>query len=85
MSVRIKFHIVAINMNLWAEISLLFFLPSDGECPGAVVKELLQNSWKVGNRGFKSHSGLQVSKKQNVSSPPIREDSTLWGTSVNER
>ena len=33
----------------------------------------------------KTHSGLQVSKKQNVSSLLMREDSILWGASVTER
>ena len=40
---------------------------------------------KVGDPGFEPHSGLQVSKKQNVSSPLTREDSILWGASVTER
>ena len=40
---------------------------------------------KVGDRGFESRSGIQVSKKQNVPSPLTREDSTLWGTTVTER
>ena len=35
-------------------------------------------AWKVGDRGLEAHSGLQVSKKQNVSSPRTREDSILW-------
>ena len=39
-------------------------------------------AWKVGNRGFEPHSGLQVSKKQNVSSPLTLKDSILWGASV---
>ena len=39
------------------------------------------SAWKVGDRGFEPHSGLQVSKKkQNVSSPLTRNDSILWGT-----
>ena len=36
-------------------------------------------AWKAGDRGFEPHSGLQVSKKQNVSSPLTRKDSILWG------
>ena len=36
---------------------------------------------KVGVRGFKPHSGLQVSKKD-VSSPLTCKDSILWGASV---
>ena len=35
-------------------------------------------AWKVGDRGFEPHSGLQVSKKQNVSSPLTRKNSILW-------
>ena len=42
-------------------------------------------SLKVGDRGLKLHSDLQVSKKQNVSSPLPRNDSILRGTSVTER
>ena len=40
---------------------------------------------KVGDRGSEPHSGLQVSKKQNVSSPLTRKDAILWGSSVTER
>ena len=40
--------------------------------------------WKVGDRGFKPSSGLQVKKKQNVSSPLTRKDSILWGASVSQ-
>ena len=40
--------------------------------------------WKVGDRGFEPHSGLQVSKKQNVSSPLTRKDTILWVDSVTE-
>ena len=42
-------------------------------------------AWKVGGRGFVPHSGLQVLKKQNVSSLLTHKDSTLWGASVTER
>ena len=43
--------------------------------------------WKVRDRGFELHSGLQVSKKENVSSPLTRNVLllllfVLWGTSV---
>ena len=41
---------------------------------GAVVKAA---DWKVGDRGFEPHSGLQVSKKENVSSPLTRKDLIL--------
>ena len=41
-------------------------------------------AWEIGDRGFESHLGLQVSKAQNVSSPLTRNDSILWGTSVTE-
>ena len=43
--------------------------------PGAVVRDC----------GLEPHSGLQVSKQQNVSSPLTREDSMLWGAYVIER
>ena len=43
------------------------------------------HAWKVGDRGFESHSGLQVAKIQNVFSPLTRKDSILWGASVAER
>ena len=42
-------------------------------------------AWKVGDREFVPHSGIQVTKKQNVSSPQMREDSLLWGASATER
>ena len=42
-------------------------------------------AWKVGDRGFEPHSGLLVSKKQNVSSPLTRKDSILWGAFLDER
>ena len=42
-------------------------------------------AWKVGDRGFEPRSGLQVSKKLNVSSPLTRKDSILCGTSVTKR
>ena len=43
----------------------LFFFIS---CPktfttGLIQAGVLYDMWKVGNRGFKTHSGLQVSKK----------------------
>ena len=51
-----------------------------------------QGPWGSGAAYFDSrrsrvqpHSGLQVSKRQNVSSPLIRNDSILWGASVTER
>ena len=42
-------------------------------------------AWKVGDRVFEPHTGLQVSKKQNVSSPATRKYSILCGASVTER
>ena len=40
---------------------------------GALVQWLKLPAWKVGDRGFNPHSGIQVSK-QNVLSPLTRED-----------
>ena len=40
---------------------------------------------KIGDRGFEPHSGLQVLKKQHVSSLLTRKDSILCGASVVER
>ena len=37
------------------------------------------SAWKIGDREFELHSDLQVTKKQNVSFPPTRKDSILWG------
>ena len=54
-----------------------------GALHGAVMLKL--PAGKVGDRGFEPHSGLQISKKQNVSSPLTRKDSILWGASVTER
>ena len=52
---------------------------------GALVQWLKLPTWKVRDRGFKPHSGLQVSKKQTGSSSLTRKDSILWQTSVTER
>ena len=35
-------------------------------------------AWKVGDRGFEPRSDIQVSKKENVSSTLIREESIMW-------
>ena len=51
----------------------------------ALVQWLRLPAWKVGDRGFEPHSGLQVSKKQNVSSSLTGNNSILWGTSVTEK
>ena len=45
---------------------------------GALAQWLKLPAWKVGDRDFEPHSGLQVSRKQNVSSPITRKDSILW-------
>ena len=39
-----------------------------------------KHDWKVGYRGFKPRSGIQVSKNQNVSSALTRKDLILWGS-----
>ena len=39
-------------------------------------------AWKIGDRRFEPNSGLQVSKKQNVSSSRTCKDSILWGVSM---
>ena len=41
-------------------------------------------AWEIGDRGFEPRSGIQVSKKQNVSFPLIQY-SILWAASVTER
>ena len=51
----------------------------------ALVQWLKLPAWKVGNRGFEPHSGVQVSKKQNVSFMLTHKDLILWGASVTER
>ena len=43
----------------------------------ALVLWLKVPAWKIGDRRLELHSGLQVSKKQNVSSPLTRKDSIL--------
>ena len=52
---------------------------------GGLVQCLQLPAWKVGDRGFEPHSGLQVSKKQNLSFPLTRKDTILWGASMTER
>ena len=51
----------------------------------ALVHWLKLPAWKVGDRGFEPHSGLQVSKKQSVSSSLTCKDLILWVASVTER
>ena len=51
-----------------------------GKKSGALVQWLRLPVWKLGDLGFEPHSGLQVLKKQNVSSLLTRKDSMLWGT-----
>ena len=41
---------------------------------GALVQWLMLPAWKIGDRGFKPHSDLKISKKHNVSSPFTRKD-----------
>ena len=48
----------------------------DDEWEGALVQWLKLPAWKIGDRGFEPHSGLQVSKKQKVFSPLTQ---TAWG------
>ena len=52
---------------------------------GALVQWLKLPAWKVGDDGVEPRSGIQVSKKQHVSSPLTREDSILWGAYLTER
>ena len=44
---------------------------------GALVQWLKLPAWEVGDRGLEPHFGLQISKKQNVSSLLTRKDSIL--------
>ena len=39
------------------------------ERAGGMVQWLQLPAWKAGNRGFEPHSGIQVSEKQNISTP----------------
>ena len=50
---------------------------------GALVQQFKLFAWKGGVRGFEPQSGLQVSKKENVSSP-LAQVLTLWEASVTE-
>ena len=52
---------------------------------GALVPLLKLPAWKIGERGFEPHSGLQVSRKLNLSSTFTRKDPILWRASVTER
>ena len=58
------------------EIVCCFFSISTREVLGKIGREY---------RGFEPLAGLQVSKKQNVSSPLTHKDSIMLGTSVIER
>ena len=68
--------------NKSVEVSRMFSVSHQGGGPCAEVKAA---AWKVGDRGLAPHSGRQVLKKQNVSSPLTPNDSILWGTSGTER
>ena len=50
--------------------------------PGAVIKAACL---KIGDRGFVPRYGIQVLKKQDISSPLTRIYSILWGASLTER
>ena len=65
------------SLLLWKQLSL----PMTGWGPGAVVK---LPAWKVEDSGFEPHSGLQVSKKQNVFPRSLVKYLLLWGASVTE-
>ena len=52
---------------------------------GVLVQWLKLTARNVGDRGFEPCSGIQVSKKQNVSSLLTRKHSILWGASVTEK
>ena len=52
---------------------------------GALVQWLKLPAWKVRDRELVPCSGIQVSKKQNVSSTLTRKRAILWGDSVIER
>ena len=49
---------------------------------GALLQWLRLPTWKGGDRVIVPLSGIQVSKKQNVSSPLTRKDSVLWATAA---
>ena len=53
----------SVKQNNWA--ALMF------SRAGALVQWLKLPAWTVGDSGLVSHSGLQVSKKQNVTSNPV--------------
>ena len=49
-----------------------------------LVQWFKPSAWKIGDREFEPHSGLQVSKKQNVSFLLTCKDSILCGAFVTE-
>ena len=65
------------------------YTPRTAKILMAVAGDLVQwfklPAWNVGGRGFKPRSGIQVSKKQNVSSLLTHKDSILWEASVIEK
>ena len=64
-----KNHIISGNSAL----HVFFCNFSGNNCAGALVQWLKLPAWEVRDRGFEPHSGLQVSKTQNVSSPLTRK------------
>ena len=51
---------------------------------GVLAQWLKLPAWKVGDRWFEPHPGLQVLQEQNVSSQLTRKYLILWGASVTE-
>ena len=66
---------IGIHTNINCLIKLIYYIfliepPAFSALLGGDLVQWLQLlAWKVGDRGFEPHSGLQVSKKQNVSPP----------------
>ena len=65
---------------VWGEVNYVANWVAEG--PGAVVKAACLESLRS---LFRARSGIQVSKKQNVSSPLTRINLILWGASDTER
>ena len=61
-----RIHIIEFHKIIKGNIYIYIFIMMG--CAGALVEWLKLPPWKIGDHWFVSRSGIQVSKKQNVSS-----------------
>ena len=72
--------IYQVSNKIWTSASVIYAI---NNCNG--TEYCFLPAWKIRDRQFKPYSGIQVVKKQNVSSPLTWKKSILWGIFVTER